>query len=305
MSRSAVPVRPRVALVDKPVGPTSFEAVRAVRRIAGTRRVGHGGTLDPFASGLLVIGIGPATRLLPYVLHGAKTYRARIRFGIETDSGDPTGEIVREADVPDDVEALREGLHRFEGTIEQVPPRHSAVKIDGRRAYELARAGEDFEPRPRTVRVDSFVLETFEPPFADVVVRCGGGTYIRSLARDLGRALGSAAHLTGLRRTAIGSVSVDDAVPLDGIEAAHAQGRLLRPPRVLVAGWPTLELDAERARRVRHGGQPESAWWSAEFDRAPDRLALVDTAGELLAVAEAATGDSLRLATVLGTEAGA
>lgn len=305
MSRSGAPVRPRVALVDKPVGPTSFEVVRAVRRLAGTRRVGHGGTLDPFASGLLVIGIGPATRLLPYALHGAKTYRARIRFGIETDSGDPTGETVREADVPRDVEALRAAMRTLEGTIEQVPPRHSAVKIGGRRAYDLARAGVDFEPDPRTVHVESFVLEHFEPPFADVVVRCGGGTYIRSLARDLGRALGSVAHLTALRRTAIGSVSVDDAVPLDRVETAHAEGRLLRPPRVLVAGWPTLELDAERTRRVRHGGQPEPAWWGGDSVPALDRLALVDATGELVAVAEAAEGGPLRLAAVLAPEAGA
>jgi len=290
----------RIVLIDKPEGPTSFDAVRAVRRLLGVRRVGHGGTLDPFATGLLVLGIGPATRLLNLVVAGRKTYRARARFGQETDSGDPTGVVVEESGLPPDSEQIAAAARSFLGTIEQVPPRHSALKIEGRRAYDRVRAGEDFEVPSRRVTVDTFDLLSFDPPFADFEIRCSAGTYVRSLARDLGRAMGSAAHLVALRRTAIGALSVDEAVGLDTIESAHAAGRLLRSPVELARDWPQVHLDDEDARRIRHGDQPPPAW--SEGTGGAPYVALVDVTGELVAVAVRRDDGSLRLAVVLPAE---
>ncbi len=290
----------RIVLIDKPVGPSSFDVVRALRRVLGVRRVGHGGTLDPFASGLLVLGVGPATRLLDLVLTGRKTYHARVRFGEETDSGDPTGEVVAASGVPTDAGRVRAAAAGFVGTIDQVPPRHSAVKIEGRRAYHRARAGEDFEVPTRRVEIDAFDLVSFDPPFADFEVRCSAGTYVRSLARDLGRALDGTGHLTALRRTASGALTVDEAVALDDLEAAHAAGHLVRSPVELTRTWPSVRLDGEEVRRVRHGGQPPAAWADATGD-AP-HVALLDETGELVAVAGRRDDGGLRLAVVLPAE---
>jgi tRNA pseudouridine55 synthase len=290
----------RIILIDKPEGPSSFDVVRAVRHLLGVRRVGHGGTLDPFASGLLVLGVGPATRLLDLVLTGRKTYRARVRFGQETDTGDLTGEVIATSGVPTTAEHVRTAAAEFVGTIDQVPPRHSALKIEGRRAYDRARAGEDFEVPSRRVEVDAFELLSFDPPFADLEVRCGAGTYVRSLARDLGRALGGTGHLTALRRTASGALTVDEAVALDAIDEAHAAGELLRSPAELTRTWPSVRLDDDEVRRVRHGEQPPAAWADATGDAS--RVALLGEAGELVAVAVRRDDGRLRLAVVLPAE---
>lgn len=301
MSRRRSDAPPRIVLVDKPAGPTSFDVVRAVRRVTRERRVGHGGTLDPFATGLLIVGVGPATRLMNFVAHGAKTYEATMCFGRETDSGDLTGEVVLERDVVPDVDTLRAAMAGFVGAIDQVPPRHSAVRIEGRRAYARARAGEDFEVPARRVHVESFRLLDAAGDRATFEVTCSGGTYVRSLARDLARAVDAAAHLTALRRTRSGSIAVEDAVALDALDEAAATGRLLREPAVLTRDWPRLVLDDEAVDRVRCGTQPDHDWWASTFDVAPERVALVDPDGALVGVAEGDDDGELRLAMVLPT----
>lgn len=291
-----------IALVDKPAGPTSFDVVRAVRRVAHTRRVGHGGTLDPFATGLLIVGIGPATRLLDFVARGDKTYVATMRFGTETDSGDLTGETVRAVDTLLDADRLRAAMADFLGPIEQIPPRHSAVKIDGRRAYQRARAGEDFEVPARRVTIHTFDLLDVADAEATFEVTCSGGTYVRSLARDLARAVGGCAHLTALRRTRSGSIDVAGAVALDAVEEEASHGRLIREPAVLTHDWPRVVLDDASVVRVRNGHQPERSWWASDHEAAPARVALVDGGGALVAVATAGDDGDLRLAMVLPAE---
>lgn len=214
-----------VLLVDKPGGMTSYDVVARTRRALGTRKVGHAGTLDPMATGLLVIGVESATRLLTFAVGLDKTYTATIRLGESTDSDDADGTITARADasaVTD--EAVADGMQPLRGAISQVPSRVSAIKVNGRRAYDLARAGEEVELRARAVTVSRFDLVGSRRGAAtidlDVVVDCSSGTYIRALARDLGDALGVGGHLTALRRTRIGPFDVADAVDLDHLDAA-------------------------------------------------------------------------------------
>jgi len=299
LSRRRSTSPPRLVLVDKPIGPTSFDVVRAVRRVVGERRVGHGGTLDPFASGLLVIGVGPATRLMNFAAQGDKIYRATMHFGAETDSADLTGEIVEESGHVPALDVLRDASKAFLGEIEQIPPRHSAIKIDGQRAYARARAGEDFEVPARRVTIHALEILEHDGESASFEVVCSGGTYVRTLARDLARAVGARAHLTALRRTHSGALSVDEAIPLDQLEDVAAQGDPTLDPAVFTRGWPRLDLDCAQVDHVRHGGQPESDWWEDRFDEVPSLVALCCPDGELVAVAEAADDGDLRLAMVL------
>jgi tRNA pseudouridine55 synthase len=201
-----------VVLLDKPAGLTSFEALEDVKRALATRRVGHAGTLDRFATGLLVVMAGPCTRLVRFVQDLEKEYVARLTLGTETETLDPEGRTVRTAPVPDR-EAIQAAVPRFLGRISQVPPAYSALHVGGRRAHEIARSGGAPELAARTVEIREIAVLDFQPPFLDLRVRCSGGTYIRSLARDLALAAGSCAHVSGLRRTAIGSIRVERAVP--------------------------------------------------------------------------------------------
>jgi tRNA pseudouridine55 synthase len=205
-----------ILLVDKPEGPTSHDVVNRVRRAWGTRRVGHTGTLDPFASGLLVICLGEATRLSQYLTGEDKAYVATARLGVSTDTLDREGEVVERSDGWDRVtrEMVEGALVPLRGEISQLPPRFSAKKVGGRAAHRLAREGEVVELQPSTVTVHELVLEGWAPPDVELRVRCSSGTYIRALARDLGEALEVGAHLTHLRRTGVGGLSVDRA--LDG-----------------------------------------------------------------------------------------
>jgi tRNA pseudouridine55 synthase len=211
-----VPPGGMILLVDKPEGPTSHDVVNRVRRAWGTRRVGHTGTLDPFASGLLVICLGEATRLSQYLTGEDKAYVATARLGVRTDTLDRDGEVVQRTDAWDGVtrEMVEGALAPLRGEISQLPPRFSAKKVGGRAAHRLAREGEVVELQPSTVTVHELVLEGWTPPDVALRVRCSSGTYIRALARDLGDALGVGAHLTRLRRTRVGNRSVDSA--LDG-----------------------------------------------------------------------------------------
>jgi tRNA pseudouridine55 synthase len=290
----------RLACIDKADGLTSFDVVARVRRITGCRRVGHGGTLDPFATGLLVIGIGPATRLMRFLSSGHKSYEATVRFGAETDSEDLTGSIVRESGEIPDADAIRAALPAFTGRLMQVPPRLSAIHVDGERSYRRVRRGEEVELVAREVEVHRLELLAVQGVEARILVECGGGTYIRALARDLGRALQSAAHLSALRRTRVGPFDLDQALTLEEFATAWDAGARGLTPGALVADWPSLELDEDRVQQVRNGTQPDPDWWAAhDWQRPPARVALLDGAGKLVGIAESTEPGALRLSLVL------
>lgn len=244
-----------LVVVDKPGGWTSHDVVARVRRLAGTRRVGHAGTLDPMATGVLVVGVGKATKLLGHLALTAKEYDATIRLGAATATDDAEGEVTATADasaVTDD--AVAGGVAGLTGPIQQVPSAVSAVKIDGVRSYHRVRSGEDVELPPRAVVVSRFdVLATRrDGPYVDldVSVACSSGTYIRALARDLGASLGVGGHLTALRRTAVGPYRLDVARTLDQLGAEFT---LLPLADAAAAAFPRLDVDAETAGRVAHG----------------------------------------------------
>lgn len=220
-------------LVDKPVGLTSHDVVDVVRRAYGERRIGHLGTLDPFASGLLVLLLGRSTRLATFVENEPKTYDATIAFGQETDTDDHTGAVVRSA-APPDAETIRTAIPSLVGVLDQVPPAYSAKKVDGVRAYDMARDGVTFALAPVSVTVHEWQIRAMRDDEIDVTIVCGGGTYIRALARDLGRLTGSAAHLTALRRTGSGPFDVRNAATLEVIKSAARPA--IRPLRVVAEG---------------------------------------------------------------------
>ena len=212
-----------ILIVDKPTGWTSHDVVAVCRRQAGRARTGHGGTLDPLASGVLPILFGGATKFVERLHTAPKVYGARILFGSETSTDDSEGEVTRHAPVPTLASAdLEAALGAFRGEISQVPPDHSAVKVGGRTAYSRARAGESLALRARQVRIERFDAALWYPPSLRCLIVCSSGTYIRSLARDLGRALGSAAHLGALVRLAVGALELDAAVPIEGVRTATA-----------------------------------------------------------------------------------
>jgi tRNA pseudouridine55 synthase len=255
-------------VLDKPVGMTSTHAVSVVKRQFQAKRAGHAGTLDPLASGLLPIALGEATKTVPFVMDGRKTYRFTVRWGEERDTDDAEGRVTATSDERPTDDALRALLLRFTGTIEQVPPRFSAVKIEGERAYDLARDGEVVELKPRQVEIHR--LELVESPDADHAVlaaECGKGTYVRALARDLGRMLGCFGHVSALRRTAVGPFAEDIAVtletlqqvgPLSGDGHTPAEGHTAVPLPLLpveagLAALPALRVSAADAGRLARG----------------------------------------------------
>lgn len=246
-----------VLVVDKPIGLTSHDVVQVIRRGTGIRRAGHTGTLDPRASGVLVILIGPAVRLSEYVSASDKRYQATIRLGSSTDTYDSEGTITSSASVDDITEDyFNEVLQHFVGEIEQVPPPYSAVKVQGRKAYDMAREGEEFELTPRIINVYSLEILEWALPEVVIDVYCSSGTYVRSLANDLGKELGTGAHLVGLRRTKSGRFTLRDAVPLRRLQEAFDAGnwyRFLIPAAEAMADWPMVELDADQVELVRHG----------------------------------------------------
>ncbi len=251
-----------VLVVDKPVGLTSHDVVQIIRRGTGIRRAGHTGTLDPRASGVLVILIGPAVRLSEFVSASDKRYQATIRLGSSTDTYDAEGSITASAPIEDiDEDRFNEVLQQFVGEIEQTPPPYSAVKVQGRKAYDMAREGEEFELEPRLINVYSLEVLEWAPPEVVIDVYCSSGTYVRSLANDVGKALGTGAHLVGLRRTKSGRFTLRDAVPLRRLQEAFEAGdwyRQLIPAAEALADWPMIELDADQVERIRHGHRIEA-----------------------------------------------
>jgi tRNA pseudouridine55 synthase len=243
--------------VDKGTGVTSFQVVAHLRRCLGVRKIGHGGTLDPGASGVLPILVGEATKLMPYLSDLDKEYLATVHLGLITDTQDAGGTIVARHPVPPlDAETLRSVLSRFVGEIRQVPPMYSAVHHRGRRLYELAREGVEVERLPRPVRVHAIEVESMEPPRLVLRVRCGSGTYIRTLAADIGQALGCGGSVERLVRTRVGPYALDQAVPWEAVRDAR-DGSLLWP-RVLpadsaLAALPAVRLAADAARAFRDG----------------------------------------------------
>ena len=247
-----------VLIIDKPAGMTSHDVVNRVRRILKTKRVGHTGTLDPFATGVLVLLVGKATRLAQFVDKASKEYVAEIRFGFATDTGDVTGKPISEPEqISFSAEDLETALMSFLGEIEQTPPMYSAKKIGGKKLYEHARKGEVIERKPANVTIHKLeILATdldSEGPSAQIRVACSAGTYIRTLAEDVGKALGNSAHLTALRRTAAGSFSLGDAISLDKFEADADPVSQLHSIEEIVRGLPRFDLSSERMAPTLNG----------------------------------------------------
>ncbi len=274
-------------LVDKPAGITSHDVVAIVRRAVASPRVGHTGTLDPFATGLLVVLVGRGTRLIPYIDGEPKVYDARVCVGVETDTDDATGTAIREAEPPDDA-AINAAIAQLTGDIDQMPPAYSAKKVSGVRAYAAARRGAALDLRPARVTIHEWQATARHGREIDARIICSGGTYIRALARDLGRLAGSAAHLSALRRVRSGPFSVEDAVTIDDLDAGDFR---LRPLREAVPALPTQSLEPAELTRVLHGNPIEA--------RAPgSHVALLDGDNTLVAVA-AHAGNELRPKVVL------
>ena len=271
--------------IDKPLGITSHDVVAIVRRISRIKRIGHAGTLDPGASGVLVLAVGATTRLIEYVQDDThKTYVATIQLGSATDSDDADGSVIARAAVPELSEAwLLQTLAPFVGQILQVPPKVSAIHVDGQRMYDLARKGIAPELPARPVHIYHIALRGFTRDTISLEISCGKGTYIRSLARDIGIALGTLAHLCSLRRTAVGSFRVDDSVSLDTLRAAGIAPWLFANSRAL-DGWPVYCVNAAEHRLIDNG-MPITAPSLAD-----GRVAVVDTTGELIATAESRAG---------------
>jgi len=242
-----------ILAVDKPIALTSHDVVNQLRRLSGTRRVGHAGTLDPLATGVLLLGIGRATRLLEYLSGLPKTYETAVRLGQTTATYDAEGEIVTERPFTHITSALLDAaLEQFRGPIQQKPPRYSAIKKDGQPLYKLARQGKDVDVPARDVTIDELTLLAWNPPDLSLRVACSSGTYIRSLGHDLGEALGCGGYLTALRRTAVGDFTLDQAVPLADLTADNLPAHV-QPPESAVAHLPRLDLPVSEMDRLLLG----------------------------------------------------
>jgi tRNA pseudouridine55 synthase len=282
-------------VLDKPVGMSSTQAVSVLKRLFQAKRAGHAGTLDPLASGVLPIALGEATKTVPFVMEGRKVYRFTVRWGEERDTDDAEGRVIDRSTERPTAQAIAELLPRFTGQITQVPPRFSAVKIDGERAYDLARDGEVVEMAPRPVEIHRLeLIETPDPDHAKFIAECGKGTYVRALARDLSRALGCLGHVIALRRTAVGPFEDEVAVSLDTLQRFHPDdvGALeeaaLLPVESGVAALPALRVSAADAGRLARGqavllrgrDAPVIAGWVS-----------VSSHGALIALAEVEKGE--------------
>lgn len=254
--RKGVPVHGWLVL-DKPPGLTSTQAMAKCRWLLNAEKAGHGGTLDPIATGILPIAFGEATKTVPYAMDGEKTYRFTLRFGEARTTDDLAGEVTAVSDVRPTDEAIEEALHAFTGWIDQVPPQFSAIKVDGERAYALAREGETVELKSRQVRVDSIHLTGRpSPDLAEFEVECGKGTYMRSLARDIALTLGTVGHVAALRRLRVGGFTLAEAITLEALEALVADGDAripLQPIEAALDALPTVPLNEAEAGRLRQG----------------------------------------------------
>lgn len=270
-------------IVDKPVGPTSHNIVTIVRHGTGVRKVGHAGTLDPRASGVLVLCLGPATRLSEYLSTSSKRYEAVVRFGTATRTYDAEGPVVRQTEAVPTLEEIQAVLPEFRGEIEQVPPPFSAIKVRGKKAYELARAGQEVRLEPRLVTIHLLGILEYRPPDLLLDIECTAGTYIRSLAHDLGARVSTGAYLASLRRTRAGPFSLEDAVPLPKLEVGFLTNkwkRYLQPAVKALPDLPTVKVEGDNLERIHFGQRIPAEPGSSGMARAigPD--------GELVAVLE-------------------
>ena len=274
-------------VVDKPAGRTSHDVVDAARRWLGTRRVGHLGTLDPQATGVLPLAIRAATKLIPFIEGGAKGYDGTIILGSETDTLDHEGEVLTRYDGPlPDRESVEKALSGFIGDVQQIPPMYSAVKKDGVPLHRLARQGQEVERDPKWITIKEIEVQRFEPPEVDVRVLCSAGTYVRVLAADLGEQLGCGAHLGHLRRTQSGPFLLSEARDVEILGKAAESGEIdsmLIPPADAL-GFPVLVVSGEQRSRLRNGGDLPSG--DLHRERPGTRISIVDEADEFLAVGE-------------------
>jgi tRNA pseudouridine55 synthase len=284
-------------VLDKPVGMTSTHAVAVIKRLFTAKRAGHAGTLDPLASGSLPIALGEATKTVPFVVDSRKTYSFTIRWGEERDTDDAEGRVVNTSEKRPDADAIREQLPRFTGTIEQVPPRFSAIKIAGERAYDLARDGEQVELAPRAIEVHTLELvEMPDPDHAILAAECGKGTYVRALARDLGRVLGVFGHVSALRRNRVGPFSESDMIQLEPLEslchrAAAGEGHLadaMLPIETALDDIPALAVSPADAARLARGQAVLLRGRDATILRG---MVQVASSNQLVAIAEVERGE--------------
>ncbi|MFN8378750.1 MAG: tRNA pseudouridine(55) synthase TruB [Anaerolineae bacterium] len=295
---NAAPVLSGVLNVDKALGMTSHDVVARVRRTLGVKRVGHAGTLDPLATGVLLVCVGPATRFSEFLMASSKTYIAGVILGRETTTDDAEGDITAETDPSHlDFATVTAALPAFVGDIEQIPPAYSAIKQNGRKLYELARKGQAVETAPRRVRIDSIRLLDWTPPIARLEVVCGPGTYIRSIARDMGRMLGVGGSLVALRRTVSGNFRAEDGLSEANLSDAAALRERLIPLREALKGWPELLLDAAQLSDIRMGRRLSSSTLPA-----PETLVLgITPSGEVAALLRA-TADGWQPDRVVATD---
>jgi tRNA pseudouridine55 synthase len=284
-------------VLDKPVGMTSTHAVSVIRRLFSAKRAGHAGTLDPLASGCLPIALGDATKTVPFVMDGRKAYRFTVRWGEERDTDDAEGRVVTSSDLRPGQDAIRALLPGYVGAIEQVPPRFSAIKVEGERAYDIARDGEEFELKARTVNIDRLTLvATPDPDHSDFEAECGKGTYVRALARDIGRALGCGGHVSALRRTSVGPFTEPDMISLEHLEAlchraASGEGSLadaLLPVATALDDIPALAVSRADAARLQRGQAVLMRGRDAPVVRG---TVYVTASGDLIALAELDRGE--------------
>jgi tRNA pseudouridine55 synthase len=281
--------------LDKPEGMTSTEAVNRVRRITRARKVGHGGTLDPLATGVLPIALGEATKTVAYVMEGRKHYRFTARLGEATTTDDAEGALLASSAVRPTTAAIAAALPRFVGRIEQVPPRFAAVKVEGERAYDLARRGEAVELAPRSVQVDRFdLVERPDPDHVAFEVVCGRGTYVRALVRDLGQALGCLAHVVALRRLEVGPFNAAEAISLSALEQLVADDALpqaLLPVGAALGNLPALALTQPQVDRLRAGQTIRVAPGLLVGEAEPDATVRAMAAGRMVALARLHGGE--------------
>jgi tRNA pseudouridine55 synthase len=270
-----------ILVVNKPLGWTSHDVVAHVRRLAREKRVGHAGTLDPMATGVLLVCLGRATRVTEYLMASDKTYRAIVRLGAETDTHDADGQVVATHPVDADESDVRRVLAGFVGEIDQVPPMYSAIKREGKPLYKLARKGLAVERAPRRIVIHEINLRAWQPPDLTIDVRCSPGTYIRSLAHDVGAVLGCGAHLSQLTRLASGSFTLDDAVALQDLASLENLSSLLRPLDAALQPLPPVTLDADQAQRILNG---RSIALGAPEHLDPPLCRAYDAAGAFLAI---------------------
>ncbi len=281
-----------IILIDKDEGGTSFDVVKRIRRLLNVRKVGHAGTLDPFATGLLIVLLGQGTKLSPYLMTGDKVYRATMRLGIETDTQDLTGRVVMKNAVPEiEPESIGKVALGFVGEIEQSPPLFSAVYHQGKRAYKLARRGIKVELEKRRVRIRSLEIASVELPDVTMMVTCSSGTYMRSLAADLGRELGPGAHLKSLRRLGSGPFHVNDALRLETLMHLPRDNvfqEVIIPPREALPEMKEAMVDDRAAQRIRNGHQPgwEEIGAGEDLSPFPEGYMKLVEGRELVAIAE-------------------